>query len=92
MSGPIKISSDANESFSGPAKLDKRLLFARFMRHSGRVTADSPPPPSPESCIIRPLDGINGPSANLSLVEVVDRSREYIDFFSFRGVVKSDFS
>lgn len=39
MSGPIKISSDANESFSGPAKLDKRLLFARFMRHSGRVTA-----------------------------------------------------
>lgn len=44
MSGPIKISSDANESFSGPAKLDKRLLFARFMRHSGRVTADSPPP------------------------------------------------
>lgn len=47
------------------------------MRHSGRVTARAPP----ESCIIRPLDGINGPSANLSLV---GESNVNIDFFSFR--------
>lgn len=83
MSAPIKISSDANESFSGPAKLDKRLLFAlRFMRHSARVTARAPP----ESCIIRPLDGINGPSANLSLVgrSSGTESNVNIDFFSFR--------
>lgn len=53
------------------------------MRHSGRVTARAPP----ESCIIRPLDGINGPSANLSLVGARGRShgsKVNIDFFSFR--------
>lgn len=41
------------------------------------MTARAPP----ESCIIRPLDGINGPSANLSLV---GESNVNIDFFSFR--------
>lgn len=52
------------------------------MRHSARVTARAPP----ESCIIRPLDGINGPSANLSLVgrSSGTESNVNIDFFSFR--------